>query len=130
MHKDNVAFRADAQKCLDSFYKQFPHADRERRAATCLRFLASSDALIPGKPEEWAGGVAYMLDSAPLQPEDESAMVDGHFAKAFGVTVYKVKKYAEKARLELDVLPVPTREGIEYAKRLAERGVGSKNRVR
>jgi len=71
-----------------------------------------------------------MLDSAPYQEEGESAMVDGHLAKAFGVSVYIIKKHAKKARLELDVLPGPTPEGIAYAERLAERGVGQKNRVR
>ena len=61
MYTDNIEFRRLAQTHLDRYYGAHPNIDQQARAHDALRFLASDDQPVKGKPDHWAAGILYAL---------------------------------------------------------------------
>ena len=79
---------------LDRFFKSYPDPAMQKRATKALRFLASGDAPLVGKPEGWAAGIIYALANRGRRACGVPGVLNAEFEQFFGVSMSTVRKRA------------------------------------
>ena len=87
----------DIRRCqdhLDCFFIRYPDPTLQQRAGKALRFLASGNDPLAGKPEGWAAGIIYALASRGRQACGVPGILNAEFEQFFGVSMSTVRKRA------------------------------------
>ena len=82
------------QKQLDRFFAAYPNPTLKTRAAKALRFFATGEKALTGKPEGWAAGVIYAIANLDRQPCGVPGLLNSEFTEFFGVTMETIRRRA------------------------------------
>ena len=99
----------DVQACkqhLDRFFRRYPDPVMQEGAMKALRFLASDDEPLAGKPEGWAAGILYGLANRYRRPCGVGGILNAEFAAFFGVSMDTIRNRAAKVVQAITICPV------------------------
>ena len=82
------------QKQLDRFFAAYPNPTLNTRTVKALRFLATGEKALMGKPEGWAAGVIYAIANLDRQPCGVPGLLNSEFTEFFGVTMETIRRRA------------------------------------
>ena len=88
---------------LNRFFKSYPDPTMQKSALKALRFLASRDEPLGGKPEGWAAGIIYGLATRHRRPCGVPGILNAEFEQFFDVSMSTVRKRAAQVMREVTV---------------------------
>lgn len=90
----NSEFTMTCGEHLERFFGAGPDAALQKRAAKALRFLATTEKPLPGRPEGWAAGIVYELATRGRRACGVPGILNGDFEALFGVSMGTIRKRA------------------------------------
>jgi len=88
---------------LDRFFTNCGNTWMQKAAGKALRFLASGEKPLHGKPEGWAAGLVYYLANRDRRACGVPGMLNAEFEEFFGVTMSTVRKRAAQIDRALEI---------------------------
>ena len=99
----NESVLATCRDRLDDFFVSYRDAALEQRAKKALRFLATSEKPLAGKPEGWAAGIIYAVANLDRQACGVPGLLNSDFIDFFGVSMETVRKRAANVVRQISV---------------------------
>ena len=90
----NNEFAMTCSEHLARFFGACPGAALQKRAAKALRFLATTEKPLPGKPEGWGAGIVYELATRGRRACGVPGILNGEFEALSGVSMGMIRKRA------------------------------------
>jgi hypothetical protein len=90
----NEGVLAICRERLEEFFASYRDAALEKRAMKALRFLATVEKPLAGKPEGWAAGMVYAIANLDRQACGVPGLLNSEFTEFFNVSMETVRKRA------------------------------------
>jgi hypothetical protein len=81
---------------LGRFFTSYPNSALEKRAAKVLRFLATIEKPLMGKPEGWVAGMIYAVANLDRQACGVPGLLNSEFTSFFSVSMETVRRRAAR----------------------------------
>jgi Domain of unknown function (DUF6398) len=101
--QSNESVLATCRERLAEFFAGYRDAALEQRAQKALRFLATSERPLAGKPEGWAAGIIYAVANLDRQACGIPGLLNSDFIDFFGVSMETVRKRAANVLRQISI---------------------------
>src|ERR1700729_2019598 len=103
MTQANDAVLDACRERLDQFFASYRDSRLQARVMKALRFLATAEKPLAGKPEGWAAGMIYAVANLDRQACGVPGVLNSDFTEFFGVSMETVRKRAARVAERISV---------------------------